>query len=35
MASNSFFLAVSIQVKDVFKEDTLESQNLNSEALVI
>lgn len=35
MAINSFFLAVSIQVKDVFKKDSLESQNLNSEALVI
>lgn len=35
MAINSFFLAVSLQAKDGLKKDSLESQNLHFQALVI
>lgn len=35
MAINNFFLAVSLQAKDGLKKDSLESQNLHFQALVI
>lgn len=35
MAINTFFLVVSIQVKDVNKKDSLESPTLNFRASVV